>query len=504
MNLARRTVTFAPFLMAAAEPATRPADALTRLLDERSFDEFIRMTLRDYAVPGAVVALADASETTFVKGYGVRQAGSPALVDATTRFQLASLSKFIAATSIATLVDRGVVSWDVPVRQFSPDTVLAQPYATENASLRDYLAHRTGLPAYAGDLLPQLGLDATELVRRARFLPFDHSFRSQWAYSNYGIFLGQQSAAHAAGLSAPELLSKEILQPLGMLRSGPTQAELFKDDNRASGHNIDGSIMPYENVDAFSGAGAIVSTGADIARWMRMLLAEGRFDGRRILAPQTVGNIFAASMVQGPGGPLQDPNDCAGLGCESYQFLGHRVIEKNGALNGVRTIVTLVPDRNIGVAVFANKQLTVFPEAVRAEFLERVIGRSGRDLQKQIRGEQAAWDSLVAIPKPPPDAKPLGRAPHAFTGRFVNPFYGSLDVVEDGASLTVRIGEHDYPGHLTHWSGDAFLLTFDNPDIAPGLLTFSFDTGGARANGFAGSKIPNAFTMDYGRFERAG
>ena len=86
----------------------------------------------------------------------------------------------------------------------------------------------------------------------------------------------------------------------------------------------------------------------------------------------------------------------------------------------------------------------------------------------------------------------------------MNPFYGSLDVVEDGASLTVRIGEHDYPGHLTHWSGDAFLLTFDNPDIAPGLLTFSFDTGGARANGFAGSKIPNAFTMDYGRFERAG
>jgi hypothetical protein len=36
-------------------------------------------------------------------------------------------------------------------------------------------------------------------------LPFDHSFRSEWAYSNYGIFLGQQSAAHAAGMSAPEV-----------------------------------------------------------------------------------------------------------------------------------------------------------------------------------------------------------------------------------------------------------------------------------------------------------
>ena len=77
------------------------------------------------------------------------------------------------------------------------------------------------------------------------------------------------------------------------------------------------------------------------------------------------------------GGPLHDPNDCAGLGCESYNFLAYRVVEKNGALNGVRTIVTLIPERNIGIAVFANKQLTVFPEAVRAEFLERVLGQVG-------------------------------------------------------------------------------------------------------------------------------
>jgi hypothetical protein len=51
-----------------------------------------------------------------------------------------------------------------------------------------------------------------------------------------------------------------------MTRSGPTQAELLKDANRVAAHNIDNSIMPYENVDKFSGAGAVVSTGADIAR----------------------------------------------------------------------------------------------------------------------------------------------------------------------------------------------------------------------------------------------
>jgi CubicO group peptidase (beta-lactamase class C family) len=186
--------------------SARAAGPLVRRVKGLSFDQFVHATLRDYGVPGAVVAVSSADGTIFLKGYGVRRQGMTGAVDENTRFQIASMSKFITATAVGVLVDRGVFSWDVPVHTFSPDTVLAEPYATENATLRDYFAHRTGLPAYAGDLLTQLGYGPDELVRRARFLPFDHSFRAEWAYSNYGIFLGQQSAAQAAGMSASELL----------------------------------------------------------------------------------------------------------------------------------------------------------------------------------------------------------------------------------------------------------------------------------------------------------
>jgi CubicO group peptidase (beta-lactamase class C family) len=71
-----------------------------------------------------------------------------------------------------------------------------------------------------------------------------------------------------------------IFQPLGMTRSGPTMAELFRTTTEPPRKNFDGSRMPHENVDGFSGAGAVVSTGADIARWMRLLLADGMFEGR--------------------------------------------------------------------------------------------------------------------------------------------------------------------------------------------------------------------------------
>jgi hypothetical protein len=48
-----------------------------------------------------------------------------------------------------------------------------------------------------------------------------------------------------------------------------------------------------------------------------------------------------------------------------------------------------------------------------------------------------------------------------------------------------------------------FLLSFDNPDVAPGLLTFNFGNS-AQAPWLVGSSIPGVFSTHYGRFERIG
>jgi CubicO group peptidase (beta-lactamase class C family) len=478
----------------------RTDDPLSRVVNGATFDQFVSQTLREYGVPGAVVAIAGSNGPTFIKGYGVREIGESATVDENTRFQIGSVSKFVAATAVGTVVDRGKVGWDRPIHSFNPELALAEPYATKWVTLRDFFAMRSGLPAYGGDILQRYDLSSAQLVKRVRYLAFDHSFRELYAYSNYGIFLGQESAAHSIGLSPPELLQQSIFTPLGMTRSGPSLATLKQDQNYSFAHNVDGSVMPFENVNAFSGAGAIVSTGVDIAKWMQMLLARGSYAGKQILKPGTVDQIFAASMVAGTRGPIPDPNYSAGLGCESYHFLRYRVIEKNGAVNGVRAIVTLIPEKNVGIAVFANKQLTVFPEAIRAEFLERYLGPSGVDLQAQTLKEQAAWTGLLDHPKPPADAKPPGHRLSAYTGTYTSRLYGLLRVSDQGGSLQAAVGPHGYAGHLLHYSGDAFLLWFDDPDVQPGILTFKFDRDN-KVIGINGSAVVNVLTANYGRFD---
>ena len=169
-----------------------------------------------------------------------------------------------------------------------------------------------------------------------------------------------------------------------------------------------------------------------MTQWLRMMLNNGSVDGRQVLTPKTVQEIHAASLVAPHSGPLNDLNGAVGLGCDSYHFLDERVIEKNGALDGVRSIVILIPGKKTGLVVIANKQLTSFPEAVRDEFLERYIGKSSVDLQAREKINQAGWNSLIKSVDRPADAKPATVPPSAIAGAYRNDLYGTMLVNEGG------------------------------------------------------------------------
>src|SRR6185295_12339849 len=103
-------------------------------------------------------------EVVYLKGFGVREAGKGEPVDADTVFLLASVSKPIASTLLALLVSLGLIDWDDRVIDHDPGFRLYDPWVTREVTLRDLLCHRSGLPAFSGDLLLDLGYERGELV----------------------------------------------------------------------------------------------------------------------------------------------------------------------------------------------------------------------------------------------------------------------------------------------------------------------------------------------------
>jgi CubicO group peptidase (beta-lactamase class C family) len=176
-----------------------------------ALDNYVVETLKRTGVPGLSVAIAYKDQVVYLKGFGVRQAGKSEPVDPDTVFQLASMSKPIASTVVAALAGDGLVAWDDPIIRHDPKFAMHDAWVTRNVSLRDMFCHRSGLPDHAGDALEDIGYDRTEILQRLRYVRPDSSFRSHYAYTNFGLTAAAVAAANASGKSWEDVSAERLV-----------------------------------------------------------------------------------------------------------------------------------------------------------------------------------------------------------------------------------------------------------------------------------------------------
>ncbi len=264
---------------------------------------------------------------------------------------------------------------------------------------------------------------------------------------------------------------------------------------------VDGRLqaIPWYLQTVLAAAGGLTSTATDMARWMRMFLAGGTLDGRQILKPETVQAMFQPSMVVAPSfsemPPISDQSGFAyGLGCGVFHDRGVQVVEKGGALSGIRSVMDLVPDRKLGVAVLSNRDLLPLPEAIRAFVLAQVLGGSDADDQAVIRQRTDMLQGLLRPASPPANSAPPSLPLDGYAGAYDSELYGRFVVVRDGGGIRIEAGSARFPGALVHFGRDTFQLSWPPVDYGHQLLTFVVGPDGQAA----------AFdTETLGRFERA-
>ena len=215
-------------------------------------------------------------------------------VDTRTIFQIGSTTKAFLATTLAIMVDRGKLRWDDRVVDLYPDFQIKDPWVTREFRVFDLLAQRSGLPPYANDMLGMLGFDEAALIRSLRYVEPISSFRSTFAYTNITHLLAGRIVAKAAGAADWDtVLQQELLDPLGMKDSSYTAEAIEAAANHAERLSLDPDgtvevpftpIFPYD----FGGAGNINSNIEDMARWVRLQLGNGTFEGRRIVSPENL------------------------------------------------------------------------------------------------------------------------------------------------------------------------------------------------------------------------
>ena len=89
------------------------------------FDEFVEQLIDQWRVPGLAVGIVQDDEIVLSKGYGYSDLRAKKPVTSQTLFALASVTKSFTTTGLAMIVDKGELSWDVPIREYMPEFKLS-------------------------------------------------------------------------------------------------------------------------------------------------------------------------------------------------------------------------------------------------------------------------------------------------------------------------------------------------------------------------------------------
>lgn len=488
----------APTMQLGASPASDamalPADGLDKAL--AALPELVTNTLKRSGVPGAAVAVVHNGKIVFAKGFGVRKLGEPEKVDPATVFQIASISKSMTASAIAVEVSRGVVSWNDPVVKYLPRFKLSDPYVTTHATIGDFMAHRSGLPAAAGDELEDMGFDRTQIIARLRQVPLD-AFRTSYHYANFGTTIAAQAVAAAAHTPWETLVAQVLFEPLGMHSTSARHADYLARSDRAVLHAFeDGKFQPLydRDPDAQAPAGGVSSNVLDMAHWLVFLLTGNAPDGKKLASSASLLAAMSPQSFSSRPSSLSDRPGFYGYGFNVGVDAGGRTTfsHSGGFVLGAGTAYKLLPSAHLGIVVLTNGAPVGVPESINANFMDIVqYGKPLRDWYAAYHAITAALlepEGDLAGKTPPANPQPA-RPLQTYVGHYENPYFGPADIAIRNHQLVMIVGPAKEQLVMRHWDGQTFAVMPRNENAPAGSrssVKFSLDGGTVKA-----------FTVDY-------
>jgi hypothetical protein len=239
--------------------------------------------------------------------------------------------------------------------------------------------------------------------------------------------------------------------------------------------------------DAASPAGGVSSTARDVAKWMRLQLSNGKFDGKQIIDADALARTHLPQSMSTPPPSPAGRAGFYGLGWNvGYDALGRLTLSHSGEfLAGAATTMSLLPSEQLGITVLTNASANGTAEAIAATFLDdATYGKPTVDWLSYIAKLFAAKDAPSGpdYSKPPANAAPA-RAGSTYVGTYHNDYYGRLTVAARNGGLVMQLGPKNMEFALTHYDGPIFsYVPFAEKADVRSSVSFTVPDGSAEAS----------------------
>ena len=276
-------------------------------------------------------------------------------VTADTVFDLASLTKVLATTTMAMLLfERGVLELEAPVAGVLPEFRHGEDCRRAQVTLRMLLAHSSGLPGYLHLYKSAKGREAMVAAACAAPLEADPGARAE--YSDIGFIILGEALARLADEPLDRFCQREVFGPRGMSSTGFRPPAEWKEripptvDDRDFRQRVVQGEVHDENASAMGGVAGhagLFGAARDLATFAHVVL-EG---GRPILRAETI-SLFTRRETSPPGTSRALGWDTPSMPSQSGK---HFSPQSYGHLGYTGTSLWIDPDRQLSVTLLTNR-----------------------------------------------------------------------------------------------------------------------------------------------------
>jgi serine-type D-Ala-D-Ala carboxypeptidase/endopeptidase len=307
------------------------------------------------AVGLVVVVVTDQGTRTF--GFGARSAGGVTPPDGDTFFQVGSISKTFTGLLLAAQIESsgGTLLPSTPVNALLAPDLRMPGFGTQQVTVAQLATHYGGLPQFPNNMTgpafyPAQGYTRAQLATYLSGFTLSAAPGTVYEYSNTGSGLLALALGDRAGLAPySALLSAQLTGPLGMSDTGLNEAPFTNGitTRLAQGYRSTGTAlvpMALSDMGVLEGAGEIISTGNDMAKFLRVLAG---------LAPFPVAGAVERTVApRAPG----TTGTMTGYGLDIYTLTsGVQQWEKAGLVAGYSAYFAFRRQPGTAVAVLSNR-----------------------------------------------------------------------------------------------------------------------------------------------------
>ncbi|KAM5463511.1 hypothetical protein MauCBS54593_007505 [Microsporum audouinii] len=338
--------------------------ANTELLRSPQLSDYIKKLIDSRQIPGISIALVQ-DGTIASAAFGKSCINPSTNLTPDTLVGVGSAGKSLTATAVALLVrdneNYPQVQFDSAMSSLLPDDFVMCGDNHKDVTVEDILTHQTGIPGHDFSVLGPNAKqpdDPRSVTRNLRNLSTVAPNRTDFVYSNMMYIVASYLVEYITGMSFSDFLEKHIFQPLGM---DSTSLQPERAQAKAAGKGISTSYIrdkrtnklreaPYADHPEFQGAGQIITTTNDYAKWVKAMI------NREGPITEDVYDALTESRVQEV---LWDDADSENptfycLGWQVQDYSGHKIVSHDGGEAGSLCVDFFLPELNFGGFIFSN------------------------------------------------------------------------------------------------------------------------------------------------------